>query len=691
LRPFSAASPASRSLSLAGGTLLFAVLAAAWITSGLQDIAERHPDDRTPFAFGNPRHWIGNYRILIEFMELPSTGDATASRPDGTDEYRRLSTTVLKTLGDTGSGPPSPVIRDILNLEIAAQQLKENQPEAAARTLQAVTGDRQAIRRKKRELELHVLHARGRFNEFLKRTKQEPLDVFSIRKKRLDCLLRMNRRTRAGRTFKALFRRAKIGDFTDVISLPRLRSLLSQLDREDWLDKFSTLARANHFGELFRERVYCPYPDLILLFNAEYNYQRKRYSRAEGFLKRIASPWLQPHRKALEIKVSLRRGDTVSLENELESLRGTGDPYNRLLLDAAAILMTDNQTEKALAVFEKYLAVADLPRDESFWKAIWVSAWIHVRYGRLREAVKLFEKGSDSPLLGYRIASQYWMARLGRSRLQDLHDYPFTYYFIKSYPEHIQSEILKNRTFTNLVNQPLSPSTHELLALLKTLLRSGFSQVALWVIRYGSDTPELNTAERNMFRIIESIVYLRQNRFYHAFVTFRDHFECYQCIRPPRFLSAIYVPVRFEKLVREYSRINGLDPYLVMALIREESFFKTDAVSYANAHGLMQLILPTARQVAGRSSLRIHRGDLFDPEINIRLGTEYLRTLMDKYDGRLDLALAAYNAGDHRVDRWLKGQRDTHPDIFIEMIPFTATRNYVKNIIRNYYYYKHYY
>ena len=134
-----------------------------------------------------------------------------------------------------------------------------------------------------------------------------------------------------------------------------------------------------------------------------------------------------------------------------------------------------------------------------------------------------------------------------------------------------------------------------------------------------------------------------------------------------------------------------MDPALVQALIREESFFRSDVRSPANAYGLMQLLHGTARQVANGSGLKVKAKDLYDPEINIRLGLEYLKTLLDRYDGRLYLALAAYNAGPHRVDRWLEDFPLADEEEFIEMIPFSETRNYVKNILRNYFFYRYYY
>ena len=105
----------------------------------------------------------------------------------------------------------------------------------------------------------------------------------------------------------------------------------------------------------------------------------------------------------------------------------------------------------------------------------------------------------------------------------------------------------------------------------------------------------------------------------------------------------------------------------------------------------MQLLHGTAREIANGSDLKVKARDLYDPEINIRLGLQYLKTMLDRYDGRLYLALAAYNAGPHRVDRWLQDFPDAGEEEFIEMIPFTETRTYVKNILRNYFFYRYYY
>tara|TARA_R110002072_G_scaffold136124_3_gene278377 strand:+ start:92431 stop:94440 length:2010 start_codon:yes stop_codon:yes gene_type:complete len=122
---------------------------------------------------------------------------------------------------------------------------------------------------------------------------------------------------------------------------------------------------------------------------------------------------------------------------------------------------------------------------------------------------------------------------------------------------------------------------------------------------------------------------------------------------------------------------------LLYAMTRQESAFMQDVVSPAGARGLMQLMPATAREVARGVGLRISNQDLFTPEINISLGSQYLARLLEEFDGNRILAIAAYNAGPNRVNQWLLRSVDSPlpPDIWIETIPFAETRGYVQNVL----------
>jgi len=128
---------------------------------------------------------------------------------------------------------------------------------------------------------------------------------------------------------------------------------------------------------------------------------------------------------------------------------------------------------------------------------------------------------------------------------------------------------------------------------------------------------------------------------------------------------------------------------LTLAVIRQESAFRIDAKSHANARGLMQIIPPTAKRVSKALKIRFSRVKLMtDPTYNLTLGQTYLGGLIKDFDGSLVLALAAYNAGPHRAKRWIKANGDPRDDEvdaidWVEMIPFTETRNYVQRVLEN--------
>lgn len=136
--------------------------------------------------------------------------------------------------------------------------------------------------------------------------------------------------------------------------------------------------------------------------------------------------------------------------------------------------------------------------------------------------------------------------------------------------------------------------------------------------------------------------------------------------------------------LRKDSLANHLDPYLVAALIRQESEFNPQAVSRANAMGLMQLLPSVGKKLAREMKIRHFSSDeLLTANTNLRLGTRYFKRMVDYYGGQVEYALAAYNAGKDRVDDWRKNGNFKSIDEFVESIPFTETREYVQAIVRN--------
>ncbi len=152
---------------------------------------------------------------------------------------------------------------------------------------------------------------------------------------------------------------------------------------------------------------------------------------------------------------------------------------------------------------------------------------------------------------------------------------------------------------------------------------------------------------------------------------------------PERFWKFAF-PRPYSGPLEKHAESSDLDPHLVAGLVRQESEFNPKAVSRAKAYGLTQVLPSTGRELYRRLKLGTFRTSvLTDPDVNLRLGTHYLRQLNQSLGGKWEQTLAAYNAGKTRVDRWKTWYDYREPAEFIETIPFTETREYVQVVLRN--------
>ena len=137
----------------------------------------------------------------------------------------------------------------------------------------------------------------------------------------------------------------------------------------------------------------------------------------------------------------------------------------------------------------------------------------------------------------------------------------------------------------------------------------------------------------------------------------------------------------------------AIEPELVLAIMREESHYRVDARSVVGALGLLQLMPETANQLAQEKGLdAFETEDLFDPRINIMLGSTYLLQLGNRFEGRISAVIGSYNAGPNRVASWLRGEAGViEDDIWVENIPYDQTRGYVKRVLRSLHAYKVFY
>jgi soluble lytic murein transglycosylase len=151
---------------------------------------------------------------------------------------------------------------------------------------------------------------------------------------------------------------------------------------------------------------------------------------------------------------------------------------------------------------------------------------------------------------------------------------------------------------------------------------------------------------------------------------------------PASFWRLLY-PMPWRSELERNAKLHELDPFVVAGLVRQESEFNPQALSRAQAYGLTQILPSTGRLLLKAPRKRFRAAVLFNPEVNLRLGTTYLRAMYDANMGHWERTLAAYNAGESRVENWMGWGEYREPAEFIESIPFSETRNYVLAVLRN--------
>ena len=370
------------------------------------------------------------------------------------------------------------------------------------------------------------------------------------------------------------------------------------------------------------------------------------------------------------------------------------------------------------ALYESYYRTLyqKFPSGKDAERAHWRVAWKHYRSGRFESARRLLEQQvllfPNSTTVA---AALYWLGRLAENQQPAV----ALAYFRKTsenFPQYFYGTMARRRLSDKSAARlgggwvvPASAVPSNVAGVLaavptyrpdplgaelpaKSLARRLRAQALEAASLLDLAALELQSAadDATAFRHLQlDLARLEHNRgrFLHAIRYFRKAFPNYLAY-PPEELGRkeweLVFPLPWWQLVEAEAERRGLDPCLVAALIRQESAFQPRAVSRAGARGLMQLLPSTARLVARKMGKpRPSRTRLFDPQTNVELGTQYLSQVLQRYDGRLEAALASYNAGPGRVDAWLARGEYRDPAEFIESIPFTETRNYVKAVLRN--------
>jgi soluble lytic murein transglycosylase len=430
-----------------------------------------------------------------------------------------------------------------------------------------------------------------------------------------------------------------------------------------------------------------------------------RVGEARQVLGAISGATGDANAQRLFLLTELSRDDdaaTAAYLDEMRKSRPDSGWLQEALLNAGNRYLLRKDFERAAALYQE---LADhFPTGRYGAYSHWKAAWLDYRLGKIDEAKKRFEEQiTDYPRSNEVPNALYWRGRIA----EDSHDLgKARAYYLKL------SSRYRNYYYALLARERLpelkkvgAPEEDPILAKVPelpdkfTLQESadGVTDVHLQKSRLLSNGALFDFALKELQPsisdpskpwVVGEIVRLQQDagRPYSALETLKRALPNYFAVDTnaiPRSFLQVLFPRSYWQALKQDSQANGLDPYLVASLIRQESEFNPGAISPANAYGLMQILPSVGKGLAKETKLRpFSAARLLEPESNIKLGTRYFKEMVDS-NGGVEYALAAYNAGSNRVSDWRSAGQFRDVAEWVESIPFTETREYVQAIVRN--------
>jgi len=409
--------------------------------------------------------------------------------------------------------------------------------------------------------------------------------------------------------------------------------------------------------------------------------------------------------------------DEEAVQRTLNELRqfGPASPWlEQALLSAGNTCLLKRDYDRAIDSFRELQQ--RFPSGGRASYAHWKAAWLSFRQGRTADArqgfedqIALYPDSAEVP------AALYWRARLAeedgnpamaRAFYQKLSSRFRNYYYaefgrqrLKALPSAGNGSPQENSSTEPTPSYPLldriSPlSTGEKIVATdppddnlrveraRLLSNGGLADLAVRELQAAFSEEGGTWAPPEMARVYQDLG--RYDRGIEIMKHSAPNYFAVDIPNLPRSYWEALFPRAYWLDLRKFSELNGLDPFLVASLIRQESEFNALALSHANAVGLMQLLPKTGKIVAKQVKLKGYSApQLYTPAVNLQLGTRFFKEMVDKYNGQYEYALAAYNAGDYRVEDWLGEGHYRDAQEFVESIPFTETREYVQAILRN--------
>ncbi len=441
---------------------------------------------------------------------------------------------------------------------------------------------------------------------------------------------------------------------------------------------------------------------------AQYNAKETKVSQRYLAELTVESPQANAERLYYLLLCARRANDRAAMNSTLEQLTAAY-PTSTWRLEALLALGNSYLVENQVETYEPlYRACYEsFPKEARAAGCHWKVTWAHYLRRKddagdlLREHLHLFPSADESS------AALYFLGRLAEGA-DDLSS-ARSYYneIVREYPNHFYTGLARDRMAaipqTAAASQPVGnflrtvafptrarvrnfdPNATARLRLERARLvaSGGLDEWAEVELRYAAqyeDQPhlmglELATMASRRSAQDQAIRYLKRYA--------PDYLYLRVDSAPEEFWKLAF-PLPYRADLERFALKNGLDPYLVAGLARQESEFNPNAISVASARGLTQIMPATGRELSRRLGIKPYSTSrLFQPLVNLQLGSFYLRSVVDSLDGRWEAALAAYNAGLSRAKLWSTWGEFREPAEFVETVPFTQTREYIQIVLRN--------
>jgi len=371
------------------------------------------------------------------------------------------------------------------------------------------------------------------------------------------------------------------------------------------------------------------------------------------------------------------------------------------LYHQARLYEVDSDTKSAIKLYKKMIEL--YRHSELVPRAYWRIGWTQFKAKKYDDSITTFQKlVSLFPQNGWSLAADYWIAKVQEKQKnwdKAKRNYQRISESHKWYYGNLAGHRIESRAETNLASHQENSKKKDWKSIGKNKTKRTKKLMDLKL--YADAIIELKTIIKakksnqrdNYYNLVVCYEKLEDFKKAHYYAEMLAKFWDLQRgdLIPTGLLRMLY-PLHYKDQIKKHATEYKIDPFFVSSMIREESRYNPSVISPAGACGLMQIMPQTGKYISKQINMKpFHREMLFHPEVNIRLGTWYMKNLMDKFENSMELASGAYNGGTNRIKRWQKNMETTDIEEFIEDIPIDETRRHIKKVIDSYYTYKELY